>query len=276
MSPRGLQLGLVLLVGAQGPTPPDLERERAEFARWLGRAATSPFRAVVQHPIGAGLTLGPPASDVPLDGLGSTRIEDRGARLTLTVEGAARPLTRNRLVPLGRYAIMVSGPSGRSVVTVYGERARDAKPPAYYPYAPGLRFALRLEPVRSAKSVRLLAPDGTEVEATEAGTVRLAIGGTAVALRVFRLPTGDAEESELEIYFRDRTNGRGTYPAGRFVSLVPAPDGSFVLDFNRARNPYCAYSTVFACPAPWRGNAIAVPIEAGEKYLGGGLSNPPI
>jgi hypothetical protein len=92
-----------------------------------------------------------------------------------------------------------------------------------------------------------------------------------VALRVFRLPVQAGEEWELEIYFRDSTNGRGTYPAGRFVSLLPLGGRRYLLDFNRARNPFCGYSAVYACPAPWRGNRIAAAVEAGERYAGGGL-----
>ena len=70
------------------------------------------------------------------------------------------------------------------------------------------------------------------------------------------------------------SNGDGTYPAGRFVSLLPLPDGQFRLDLNRARNPFCAYSSAYPCPAPWRGNAIPAPIAAGERYEGGGLAAP--
>ena len=69
-----------------------------------------------------------------------------------------------------------------------------------------------------------------------------------------------------------RTNGQGTYPAGRFVPLVPERDGRYRLDFNRARNPFCAYSSAYPCPAPWRGNTITAPVEAGERYAGSGLS----
>jgi uncharacterized protein (DUF1684 family) len=58
------------------------------------------------------------------------------------------------------------------------------------------------------------------------------------------------------------------------VSLVPTGDGRYRLDFNRARNPFCAYSSAFACPAPWRGNAIGAKVEAGERYSGGGLRVP--
>jgi uncharacterized protein len=85
------------------------------------------------------------------------------------------------------------------------------------------------------------------------------------------MPLGGGEESDLEIFFRDGTNGQGSYPAGRFVSLIPAGKDRFRLDLNRARNPFCAYSPAYACPLPWRGNAIAEPVRAGERYAGGGL-----
>jgi len=123
-------------------------------------------------------------------------------------------------------------------------------------------------------TVRVLGVDGIEVEAAEAGTVLVPFGGTVARLRVLRIPSPGGEESELEIFFRDATNGRSTYPAGRFVSLSPAAGGRYHLDFNRARNPFCAYSSAYPCPAPWRGNTIPIAIDAGERYQGGGLSSP--
>ena len=60
------------LVSAQ--VPPDLARERSDFAEWLKSAAVSPLRAIAQQPIGARLTLGPAGSDVPLDGLPATQL----------------------------------------------------------------------------------------------------------------------------------------------------------------------------------------------------------
>jgi uncharacterized protein len=135
-------------------------------------------------------------------------------------------------------------------------------------------FSGPLAPPDRPGRVRVLALDGVETEAVEAGTVSVPIGGRLVRLVVRRIPTASEDESELEIYFRDATNGEGTYPAGRFVPLVPLPDGRYRLDFNRARNPFCAYSSAFPCPAPWRGNTIEAKVEAGERYLGGGLSAP--
>jgi hypothetical protein len=103
------------------------------------------------------------------------------------------------------------------------------------------------------------------VQAAEAGTVGITAGGATTRLTVRRIP-GEDDESDLEIYFRDLTNGRGSYPAGRFVSLTPLPDGRYRIDFNRARNPFCAYSSVYACPAPWPGNSLPAPVAAGERY----------
>jgi len=125
-------------------------------------------------------------------------------------------------------------------------------------------------------TIRVLGLDGIEVEAAEAGSVLVPIGGRRVRLLVRRLPLAGSEESELEIFFRDETNGRGTYPAGRFVTLAPAGATRYRLDFNRARNPFCAYSAAYPCPAPWRGNTIPAPVTAGERYDGGGVTAPPV
>jgi hypothetical protein len=150
------------------------------------------------------------------------------------------------------------------------------KRPEYFEYDASLAFVGTLAPPEKPGGVRVLAVDGIEAEATEAGTVTVRIGGTPTRLSVRRIPMAGTEESELEIYFRDATNDEGTYPAGRFVALVPETGGRYRLDFNRARNPFCAYSTAYPCPAPWRGNTIAAPVRAGERYNGGGLSAPPL
>jgi len=272
-------IGVVLTLGAVdsagGQTPAELIRERSEFAGWLERAPASPFRAVVQHSIGPGIRLGPADTDVVLPGV-EARLEQKGASLFLTVAGAVRPIPRNRLTPLGNYQLLAAGLLGQAVLTVFGPEAKAYSAPIHFPYASAWRFEVTLSPVARATAQRLLAADGVEVEATEAGTVAVPTRGRTIRLRVFRIPTAGGEESELEIYFRDGTNRGGSYPAGRFVSLVPVTGGRYLLDFNRARNPFCAYSSIYPCPAPWRGNTIPVPVAAGEKYSGGGLSKPPV
>lgn len=271
---RGARLGRVaLLAGAACgalPTPVRaqtqsvVERERTEFQRWLATAPVSPFRAVAQVPLGGGVTLGPEGSDVPLAGVPRHVASESVGKLTLQGPGGTRALPRGRPVALGAYTVVAAGAAGRSVLTVF-QPAKAAASVAYFPYDTMFSFVVRLEPPAHPGTVRLLAADGVEVEAAEAGTVTVLLGRSPTALTVRRVPSGP-DESELEIYFRDRTNGATTYPSGRFVSLIPLRDNAYRLDFNRARNPYCAYSSAYACPAPWPGNTLGVPVAAGEQY----------
>jgi len=243
----------------------EIGRERAEFVRWLAAAPTSPLATVAQQPIGRGVRLGPADADIPLAGVPAHVVAPRAGGIGLEGPGVSRLMPRGLPVRLHGYTLTVDGPAGREVLTVFGPH-HAAKRPAYYPVTPGFAFVGSLLPPEHRGTVRLLGVDGIEVEAAEAGSVVVSIGGTRTRLLVRRLPSPGGEESELEIFFRDETNGRTTYPAGRFVSLVPAPGGRYRLDFNRARNPFCAYSSAYACPAPWRGNTLPAAVTAGEQY----------
>jgi uncharacterized protein (DUF1684 family) len=266
----GLAWALLLPSGAvQAQRADIIARERADFVTWLQSAPNSPARAVARQPVGSALTLGPAGSDLPLEGVTSQQLSEKDGRVTLTTPDGSRPVARGVPFKAGRFTISVDGLPGRSVVTVFDSTATP-HPVQHYPFDPDVVFLGRLLPPARPGTVRLLGLDGIEVEAVEAGDVVVPLGGRTTRLRVRRLPTG-GEESELEVYFRDSTNAKGTYPAGRFVPLIPTGDGRYRLDFNRARNPFCAYSAAYPCPAPWQGNTIAAPVRAGERYEGGGL-----
>lgn len=267
-----LSLGAALPLPALAQSKPAVEEERRAFAEWIATALLSPFRAVAVRPIGTvALTIGPPSADIPLAGVDVGKLSERSGRVILERGAEAVGLPRGRPVVLGDWRLVPSGPPGRTVVTVFGGAPKERKLPTHYPYDAKRAYVVSLTPAAAPRAERLLAPDGVEVEATVAGTVTVPGASGMVTLTVKRLPGGTEGESELEIYFRDGTSGRGTYPAGRFVSLIPLPGNRYSLDFNRARNPFCAYNTAYPCPAPWRGNTLDRPIAAGEKYAGGGL-----
>jgi Uncharacterized conserved protein len=70
----------------------------------------------------------------------------------------------------------------------------------------------------------------------------------------------------LFLPFADETSADETYGAGRYLDLKKTPGAStMVLDFNKAYNPYCAYSDNFSCPFPPKENILKVAIKAGEK-----------
>ena len=241
-------------------------RERLAFGDWLRTAPTSPLAAIARQPIGAGLTLGPSGTDVPLVGVVEHRLVETDGRVTMRSSEGIRSLSRGALFRLGSYTLTVDGVPGRAVVTAFGGSRRPYTSD-YYPFDGRMVFIGRLIPPAQRAAVRLLGLDGIEVEAAEAGSVLVPIGKRPTRLRVRRVSTG-GEESELEIFFRDSTNANGTYPAGRFVPLIPAGQGRYRLDFNRARNPFCAYSSAYPCPAPWEGNVVPGPVRAGERYAG--------
>lgn len=253
-------------------TPPDVAMERSGYVAWLKKGPNSPLSAVAQQKVGDGVRLGPSDADIPLAGIEEHRLYPSGPSLVLDGPGGKRSIGRGRPYRIGQYALYLTGPQPGSVLTVFADGARK-EPPGYYDYDASMVFTGPLLRPESPEQVRVLAADGIEAEATEVGSFVVPLGGRTT-LRVRRIPVAGGEESELEIFFRDGTNGDGSYPAGRFVSLIPAGVGRFRLDFNRARNPYCAYSSVYACPLPWQGNVIAEPVRAGERYSGGGLENP--
>ncbi len=65
--------------------------------------------------------------------------------------------------------------------------------------------------------------------------------------------------------FADQTSGITTYGGGRYLDLIIGKSDRIEIDFNKAYNPYCAYSPEFLCPLPPRENILSVAIEAGEK-----------
>jgi uncharacterized protein (DUF1684 family) len=81
-----------------------------------------------------------------------------------------------------------------------------------------------------------------------------------------RLLVTDCDEEGLFLIFADLTNGKTTYPPGRFLATGPVAGGQVTLDFNRAYNPPCAFSPYATCPLPPAENHLQIAIEAGEQH----------
>lgn len=102
------------------------------------------------------------------------------------------------------------------------------------------------------------------------GVLRFNIAGNPQTLSVYRnldLAALPQYRNYLFIPFRDKTSGSETYGGGRYldVKTTDVKDGILALDFNKAYNPYCAYSEGYNCPIPPKENLLLIPITAGEK-----------
>ena len=84
--------------------------------------------------------------------------------------------------------------------------------------------------------------------------------------KTYRIEALDEGGNELFLVFADRTNGHGSYPAGRFLYVpMPDADGRLSIDLNQAYSPPCAFTDFATCPLPPPENRLDLLIDAGEK-----------
>lgn len=75
-----------------------------------------------------------------------------------------------------------------------------------------------------------------------------------------------AKDGHFFLPFYDETSAITTYGAGRYLEVdFQKGQQKVTLDFNKAYNPYCAYTKGYSCPVPPPENNISVSINAGEK-----------
>ena len=135
----------------------------------------------------------------------------------------------------------------------------------YYPVDPEYRFVVALDEHDEKERVTVETTTGEDREYLRWGTFTVELAGESVTLQAYR---GDPDEDRLWVPFRDETSGEETYGAGRYLDLEAddrTDDGRWVLDFNTAYNPTCAYAEGFSCPLPPSENWLDVPVWVGER-----------
>lgn len=145
----------------------------------------------------------------------------------------------------------------------YEHPAIAAFPPiAYYPLDPSLRVTAKLRRFETPKILQVdTVIEGLGWQPESPGVVEFELDGQKLELEAY------ASGDELFFVFGDRTSGRETYPAGRFLYAdLPAEGETTILDFNRAYNPPCAFNDFATCPVASPQNRLGIRIEAGEKF----------
>lgn len=137
---------------------------------------------------------------------------------------------------------------------------------AYYPINWQYRFEGPVNRYPNPQKIRMITTTGEWRDALKYGYIQFFLGDNEFKLQVYRLL--DVEEKDLLfIPFVDSNVGKETYPAGRYLDLVEKDNGLYVIDFNNAYNPSCAYGGSFPCPVTPAENRLPIPIPAGEKIL---------
>ena len=151
-----------------------------------------------------------------------------------------------------------------------GVRLHDSENPAldalqelpYFAIDERYRVKARLKRYDEPRTVSVgTVIEGLPYRPVSPGVVEFELGGETFTLEAYE--SGE----ELFFVFGDRTSGRETYGAGRFLySAMPGEDGETVLDFNKAYNPPCAFNDFSTCPVASPRNRINHRVEAGELY----------
>ena len=141
------------------------------------------------------------------------------------------------------------------------QQKRDFHGLNYFPENPDLRLDVKVEELPAKERVEMQTSTGDVQVYFRHSRVRFPVDGQDAQLTIFEGDYG------FFLPFVDSLAGKETYPAGRYLEPEPLPDGRFLIDFNMAYNPYCAYNEHWSCPLTPFENHLKVPIRAGEKIF---------
>ncbi len=151
-----------------------------------------------------------------------------------------------------------------------GIRLRDTNSPVrrnftgrvWFDYNPAYVVEASFTPYEAGKTIPILNILGDVMDTPSPGFVTFTLDGQTCTL------DATAAGSGLFFNFRDKTCGKESYGAGRFLMAGAPVDGKVTLDFNKAVNPPCAFTIYATCPVAPLQNHLPVVIPAGEKYAG--------
>ncbi len=137
----------------------------------------------------------------------------------------------------------------------------------FFPINPKFKVTAKLIKTPDAKTFNFPTTTSRIAKYKKYGEVYFSIDGTDFKLDIYKDPNPRIDyKHHLFLPFLDETNGKTSYGGGRFIDVLTTDeqkDGTIIIDFNTAYNPYCAYSDRYSCPITPRNNFLAIAIEAG-------------
>lgn len=141
------------------------------------------------------------------------------------------------------------------------EQKREFQGLDYFEDNPDLDLEVEVEKFPEQEQVVIQTSTGQTQTYTRYGKFKFTVEGQVAELTLF------AGDHGFFLPFVDALAGKETYPAGRYLEPDPLPGDRFLVDFNMAYNPYCAYNEIWSCPLTPLENRLKVPIRAGEKIF---------
>lgn len=214
---------------------------------------------------------------IEIDGKRVRFVPDKAAALTLDGQPLSTA-TSLRTDTDDQGPSVIAFDEGRGVATVierndrYALRVKHADAPSrtqfagldYWPADAAWKIEGTFVPHESGKTIEIASIIGGTDPVANPGAIEFQQDG-----KPYRIEALDEGEGKLFLVFADRTNGHGSYGAGRFL-YAPMPDAQrhVVIDFNQSYNPPCAFTAFATCPLPPPENRLDLAITAGEKAYG--------
>ena len=152
-----------------------------------------------------------------------------------------------------------------------GVRVKDSQNPdrlnfkntEFFPADVNWRIDAQFEPYNPPKQMPIVNVLNMESAESSPGAIKFTVDGKDYRLDAIT----EKDEPRFFMIIADKTSGKETYPAGRYLYVDP-PDasGHVVIDFNKAYSPPCAFTKFATCPLPPKQNRLPFAIPAGEKY----------
>jgi uncharacterized protein (DUF1684 family) len=132
---------------------------------------------------------------------------------------------------------------------------------SYFPENDALRLEVTVEPFREQEHMQMQTSTGGVQDYVRFGKFHFQVEDQDAELTIYKADYG------YFLPFVDSLAGKETYPAGRYLEPETLPGNRFIVDFNLAYNPYCAYNEMWSCPITPLENRLKVSIRAGEKIF---------
>ena len=142
----------------------------------------------------------------------------------------------------------------------------ELHPLNYFNVDPDFVLNSKLTKYERMDTISVFGTKGEERTSIRFGYLKLNYNGSDFKLNVYESIYQDTLKY-YSIWFTDQTTNNETYGVGRYINfdLNENPDHIYMIDFNMAYNPYCAYTSTYSCAIPTKEDHIDIDINAGEK-----------
>ena len=138
------------------------------------------------------------------------------------------------------------------------EQRTNFKGLSYFPENPALRLEVEVNKFPEQETMQLPTSTGDVQTYTRYGRFKFSVEGQQAKLTIFHNKHG------YFLLFVDALANVETYGSGRYLEPEQLANGKFLVDFNLAYNPYCAYNEMWSCPIPPAENRLTAAIRAGQ------------